>query len=199
MVRLRISLREHHEGAGDAAVSYELLGPVQHVLVAVPLGARLHRGGVGSAARLRQRVGRDLLTRGERRTQSPLLLLCAGDEDRIAAQRLHRQDQGGGGAGFGDLLDAHADGDARARDASVFLWERDAEDAVGREQRLDVLRILGALIDLGRARRDSVLDELANGFPDRELLLRELEVHVRADYRSKSRAMTRRWIWFEPS
>src|SRR5256886_15720740 len=190
MVRLRISLREHHEGAGDAAVSYELLGPVQHVLVAVPLGARLHRGGVGSAARLRQRIGRDLLTRGERRTQAPLLLLGAGDEGRIAAQRPYPTGQEGGGASPGELPCAPLDGDARARDASIFLWERDAEDAVGREQRLDVLRILGALIDLGRAGGDLVLDELADRFPDRELLLRELEVHVRADYRSKSLAMT---------
>src|SRR5205814_6097348 len=88
-----LGLGEHHQRAGDAAVGDELLGAAEHVLVAVPLGARLHGRRVRSAARLGQRVGGDLLAGCERRTQSLFLLLASGDEDGVGAESLYREDE----------------------------------------------------------------------------------------------------------
>src|SRR5262249_34845656 len=53
--------------------------------------------------------------------------------------------------------------------------------AVLGEEPLDVLRVLLPLVDLRGPRRDLVLHEFADGVADRELLLREVEVHL-ADY-----------------
>ena len=94
MVSAGIGLREHDQGARDAAVRDELLGPVEHVLVAVFLGAGLHGRGVGAAARLGQRVGRDLFPRGQRGAEPLLLLLGSRDQDRVRAEGLDREDQG---------------------------------------------------------------------------------------------------------
>src|SRR5258708_1098924 len=91
---------------------------------------------------------------------------------------MHRKDQRRARARLGDLLDAHADRDARAGDAAVLLWERNAEDSVFREQLLDVLWILARLVDLGRARGNAILDQLADRVPDGDLLRGELEVHL---------------------
>src|SRR5439155_396569 len=187
VIGLRVGLREDDERVRDAAVGDELLAAVQHVLVAVALRSRLHGRRIGAAARLRQRVRGDLLARRERRTQPFLLFLGAGHEDRIAAERLHREDQRRAGASLRNLFDAHADGHARARDAAVLLGKWDAEDAVLRKELLDVLGILALLVDLGRARRDAILDELTDRVANRDLLFRELEVHF-VDYRAMPRA-----------
>src|SRR5207302_7695565 len=61
VVGLRVSLGEDDQRARDAAAGDELLGPVEDVLVAVSLGARLHRRGVGAAAGFRQCVCGNLL------------------------------------------------------------------------------------------------------------------------------------------
>src|SRR5262249_15624244 len=61
--------------------------------------------------------------------------------------------------------------------AAVLLGDRDREHAVLREQLLDVARVLLLLVDLGRPGSDTVLHELADRVPDRELLIREVEVH----------------------
>src|SRR5260370_15981432 len=93
---------------------------------------------------------------------------------------------GGGGDGkdrrrgrtsVGALLDAHEEGAAGAGYPAVLLGERNAEDSVRREERFDVLRILGLLVDLGGARSDPVLDELPDRVPDRDLILGEVEIH----------------------
>src|SRR5207302_7989767 len=204
MIVARVRLREDDERHRDAAMSDELLGSVEHILVAVLLRPRRHRARVGPAARLRECVGSHLLARCERWAEPLLLLLSPRDEDRVGAQRLHREDQRRACARFGDLLDAHADRDAGAGDPAVFLGERNAEDAALRKQLLDVLRILGGLVDLGGARRDPILHELADRVPDRDLLGGEFEVHTVSDYPafyplSSSRAITIRWTWFEPS
>ena len=156
----------------------ELLGSVEDVLVAVPLRAGLHRRGVRTAAGLGKRVRGHLLAGRKRRAQPLFLLLRSRNEDRVRAERLHREYQRRAGACFRDFLDAHTDRDARTGDAAVLLGKRDAEDAVLREQRLDILRILSGLIDLGRARSDAVLNELADRVADRDLLGRELEIHL---------------------
>ena len=56
MIFLGVGLREYDESAGDAAVSDELLGAVEHVITAVLRGSRLHGRGIRAAAWLRQRV-----------------------------------------------------------------------------------------------------------------------------------------------
>ncbi len=172
-----VGLREDDQRPGHAAVCDELLGAADHVVTSDLACTRLHRGRIGSAARLRQRVRRDLLAGGERRTHSLLLLLAARDEDRVGAEGLHREDQRRARAGLGDLLDAHADRDARAGDAAVLLGERDAQDSVVRKQRLDVLGVFAGPVYLRRARRDAILHELADRIPNGNLLRAEFEVH----------------------
>ena len=88
-----IRLRKYDEGAGDAAMRDELLGAVEHVIVAVLDGASPHRSRIRSAARFRQRIGGDPFARSERRAQSLLLLLGSRDENRIGTQCLHSEDQ----------------------------------------------------------------------------------------------------------
>src|SRR5437870_5927588 len=204
MVVAGFGFREDEKGPSHAAVRDELLRAAEDVLVAIPLGARFHGRGVGAASGLGQRVRGHLLSRSQRRAQSLLLLLRSGDEDGVRAQGLDSEDQRRARASFGDLFDAHADRDAGARDATVFLRKRNAEDAVLGEKRLDVLRVLGLRVDLRRAWCDPVLHQFANRVPDRDLLGSELEIHFEFDYpafypRSNSRAITTRCTWFEPS
>src|SRR2546428_649685 len=105
-------------------------------------------------------------------------LLKSLDEYRVRVEGLLREYQRRAGACFRDFLDAHTDRDARTGDAAVLVGKRDAEDAVLREQRLDILRIFSGLIDLGRARSDAVLNEVADRVADGYLLCRELEIHL---------------------
>src|SRR5260370_916422 len=121
----------------------------------------------------------------------------AGHKMRTGAKRLRGREEGRGGECFRAVVDAHEEGDVGARAPAVFLGEGDAQDAVLGKEPFDVLRIFGLLIDLSRTRSDPVLHELSDRVPNRDLLLREIEVHP--GYWITSRAITIRCTWLDPS
>ena len=92
-----------------------------------------------------------------------LLLLGPGDEDRHPAEALHGEDETGRGADAADLLDREAGGEEVAAQAAQPLGEVECEQVVGGQELLDVPRELGRPVDLGRARGDLLVGEVADG------------------------------------
>ncbi|MNS87604.1 hypothetical protein D3C72_1215520 [compost metagenome] len=77
--------RHQREGAGTRRVGDEALGAVDDVVVAIQLGARLQRGGVGAGVRLGQRERDDQLAAGDLRQVFLLLRLGAVHQDALRA------------------------------------------------------------------------------------------------------------------
>ena len=105
------------------------------------------------------------------RQEALLQLVGAVQLDRQRAELLHHQDQRAGRVDLGDLLDRHVQHQrARAR-AAVLGRKRQPEDVLLAQQLADVPRVLGLLVDLGRARRDLLARDLADRLTEVEVLL----------------------------
>ena len=92
---------------------------------------------------------------------------------RRRAELVHRRDQRRGRAYPRDLLDHDAARDRVAPGAAVLLGDVHRVET-GSHQRVEhVERELGRLVDLGSARRDLVVGELAHGCPQHQVLLGE--------------------------
>ena len=165
--------RDDHDEVGDRALADEALGPGDQVLVAVAHGARADRRGVGAGLGLGDGERDQLPPGGEVGDPALLLLVGPGDEERQGAQALDREDEAGRRAGAADLLDREAGGEEVAAEAAEPLGEVDGEDVVGREELLDVPRELGRPVDLGGARGDLLVGEVADGVAQEALLLGE--------------------------
>src|SRR5207302_5107464 len=113
-----------------------------------------------------------------------------------APQRLHAQDQGGGGAELTDFLDGNQQGERAAADATVVRREGDGQHVLLREELFDVPGKFARFVDVGRARFDPLQAEVVHHLTDLPLLLAQAEVH---QVRTRSRAMTTRWTWLVPS
>jgi hypothetical protein len=150
-----IGHREDADHVGDAALGDPDLVAVEHVGVAALLGAGAHRARrVGTAAGFGQRVGGDVLARGELGDVLGLLLLAAGDDDRQGAEFLNRDHQAARSARFRDFFDHLDVGLEREAEAAVFGRERNAEQVVVREQLVDVAGEFAVLVDRRGARSD---------------------------------------------
>jgi hypothetical protein len=171
VARGRVGLREDDVDPGDTGVRDEPLGAVDHVLVALEPGLRAHRRRIRPRPGLGQRVGRQPLAARELRQEALLLLLRTRELDPERAELLHGEDQAARRADLRDLLDRN-EGHQRARaGAAVLVVEHDAEDLVLAEELDDVPRELGALVDLGRPRRDALAREVADQIADLPLLV----------------------------
>src|SRR2546421_819293 len=168
---VRIGLGEDDVQARDACVRDESFGAVEHVLVAVPPGLAAHRRRVRARARLRQRVGGQPLAARELRQEALLLVLGAGELDSQRAELLHGEDQAARGADLRDLLDRDERHQRARAGAPMLLVEHDPEQVVLPEELPDVPRELGAPVDLGRTRRNSLARENANQVADLTLFL----------------------------
>src|SRR6202035_5129912 len=82
---VRVGLGEDGNGVRDAARSDPELAPGDDVLITVSLGACLHAGRIAAGAGLAERVRAELGTTRKLGKQPRLLLLSAGDHQRIAA------------------------------------------------------------------------------------------------------------------
>ncbi len=76
-------------------------------------------------------------------------------------------------ARLGDLLDRDRQHQRAGAGAAVLLPERQSEDVVLGQQLADVPRVLGARVDVVRARRDPLLGDLADRVAEVEVLLRD--------------------------
>src|SRR5436190_7127535 len=166
-----VGLGEDDVDPGNAGVGDEPLGAVDHVLTAFEPRLGAHRGRVRSRPGLAQRIGRQPLAARELRQEALLLLLRAGELDPERAQLLHGEDQAASGADFRDLLDRDERHQRARACAAVHLVEHDPEDLVLAEELDDVPRELGALVDLGRPRRDPLAREVADQIADLALLV----------------------------
>ena len=89
---------------GDRRVRDEALRAGEHPVIAAELGPRRDGGGVRARLGLGQREGGNGLAARQRREPALLLGLGAGEEDRVAAQALDREQLLGGRARPGQLL-----------------------------------------------------------------------------------------------
>ena len=164
---------EHAVEVGDTGVGDPGLGAVDHPLVAVLAGVGDHPARIGAGLGLGQRERRRPLA-GRAARQEPLLqLLGAVELDRQRAELLDHQDQRRRGVGLGDLLDRHVQHQRAGAGAAVLLLERQPQDVLFGQQPAQVVRVLGLLIDLRRARRDPLLRDLADRVAEVQILLRE--------------------------
>jgi hypothetical protein len=92
---------------------------------------------------------------GQRAEQAALLLVVAGGEDGAERHPLHDQQVGGVVADAAQFLHGQG-GRQHAAGATVLLRKRDREQADFAQQVEHVLRILGAAVDGGGARRHLV-------------------------------------------
>src|SRR5438270_4293969 len=79
---LRVGPGEGDEDGRLAGPGDEDLAAVEDVLLAVAFGGRLHRRRIRAGVGLAERVGGELLAGGQWRTETLLLLLASGDQDR---------------------------------------------------------------------------------------------------------------------
>ena len=101
-------------------------------------------------------------------------LLGAVELDRQRAELLDHQDQRCRRVGLGDLLDRHVQHQRAGAGAAVLLLERQPEDVLLGQQLAQVVRVLGPLVHLGRARRDPLLRDLADRVAEVQILLRDV-------------------------
>ncbi len=163
--------REDDVEVRDAEVRDPVLGPVDHPLLAVLDGRRLHPRRVRARLGLGQRERRRPLAGRAPRQEALLQLLGAEQLDRQRAELLHHQDQRARGVDLGDLLDRHVQHQRARAGAAVLGRERQAEDVLLGQQLAHVPRVLGLLVDLGRARRDPLARDLADRLAEIQVLL----------------------------
>jgi hypothetical protein len=173
-----IGLGEDGDGVGDAARGDPDLAAGDDVLVAVALGARLHSRRVTAGAGLAERVRGELGATRQVGQQPSLLLLGPGDHQWIAAERLHREDQGAGRADLGNLFDRDVQRERAARQAPVLGREGQSEEIVLAEEIDHVPREFAAAVDVRGAGCDAVAGDVANRVADHGLLFVESDVHA---------------------
>ena len=175
----RVDGGEDQGDVGMGAVGDEDLGAVQHPVVAVAAGGGAEARGVAARSRLGEGEAAELLARGERGQNLPLLLLVAELHDGIADQRVvHRQDDARGGADPADLLDDQAVGDVVHAGAAVLLGDGHPGEAELARLVEEGARELPALVDLLGPRFDHLFGEAPDLVADLPVLVAELDAHV---------------------
>ncbi|MNN21613.1 hypothetical protein D3C81_1349420 [compost metagenome] len=130
LARRRVGDGEDDHHAGMAAGGDELLGAVQHIVVAVASGAGAQVAGIGTGLGLGEGEGADHLARGQRLQEALLLLLAAVLEDGHAAHRVvHAHDGGAGAVTGGYLLQSHGVGQVAGGRAAPLFRHQHAEEA----------------------------------------------------------------------
>ena len=180
--RLRVGAGEEEEGAGARAVRDPLLRAGDTPAVAVRLGGRAQRAGVGAGVGLGERERAELLAPRERRHEACLLLLGSEREDRKRRRaRVHGDRHADARVRPRELLeDEDVREEVRAR-AAVLLGDADAHEPELRELGIELVREAVVAVPRGRVGRDLGLGEVARERLDLPLVGGQLEVH-RADY-----------------
>src|SRR6266536_114560 len=188
LLRLRHCEEEAQVGFLPAGDEHLLAGdPVD---VAVANRPRFLVRGIGAGVRLGQSKAAELLAAGERNQEPFLLLRVAELLNRVAHERVvDRKNDPRVRADPGDLLDHDRVRNGVHPGAAVFGRDRDAGEPQRARLREDVAGELARLVDRGRAGLDDVFGELPDGGKEERLVLRQLEIHVRAAvYRALARS-----------
>jgi hypothetical protein len=164
----QIGLGIDHQRVGVGAVGDPHLGAVEHPVVALEVGAQLHRDDVGAGVRLGHRQRADMLAGDQLRQVFRLLFRRAVALDLVDAQvRVRAVGQAHRGRGARDFFHRHDVRQVAHARAAVFLVHRDAEDAELAHLLPQVHRELVGAVDLRGARRDLGLRELLHRFAQR--------------------------------
>src|SRR5690606_35575558 len=165
-----------HAAAGDP-----VLPAVQHVAIALALGARGHLGRRAARFGLGDADG-GLVAGEDEAGGEALLLLRAVLQD--GAHRAHvgvHADAASGAAGLHHLLDEHDRLEVRGalgpEPAAIDLRDGHAHEALALQHLHALPWILLGAIGLGRVRRDLGLRDVAHALPEFLDVLRQLEVH----------------------
>lgn len=154
-MRLGIGLGVDHQGVGVGAVGDPHLGAVEHVAVALLVGAQLHADHVGAGARLAHRQRADVLAGNQLGQVLGFLRGGAVAVDLVHAQiGVRAVGQADRGAGAGDFLHRHHVGQVAHVGAAVFLADGHAQHAQVPELAPQIHRELVAAVDFGGARGD---------------------------------------------
>jgi hypothetical protein len=174
---LGVGLGVDDEGVGVAAVGDPHLRAVQHVAVALQVGAQLHRHHVGTGAGLRHRQRADVLAGDQLRQVFRLLRGAAVPADLVHAQvGMGAVGEADRGRGAGDLLHGDDVGEVAHLRAAVLLLGGHAEQAHLAELPPQVGGEQVVAVDLARARQDLVLREIPDGVAQQVDVLAEVEV-----------------------
>ena len=141
------------------------------------LCARHHARGVAAGAGLAEGVGAELRPARQVGKQPCLLLLGAGDHQRISTERLDGEDERARGAHLGHLLDGNVEGQRAAGKAAVLRGEGQREEIVFAEEIHHIPGEFAGAIDLRSAWRDAVASDIAHRLADHGLLFVETDVH----------------------
>ena len=157
---------ENGDQIGRSAVRQPHLLAVQDVLVAVL--DRLRRDGrhVRAERRLRHREGAADVAGRHPRQEVVLLLLRAVLLEHVRHDEVRVDDAGDRHPAAGDLLDAQRVRQERLAQTAVLLGDHQAEQAQLLEPVDDLLRVLVAVLQLGRDRDDLLVHEVADGGED---------------------------------
>jgi hypothetical protein len=177
--QLGLGLGVDHHGVGVGAVGDPHLGAVQQVVAALVLGAQLHADDVAAGARLAHGQRAHVLAADQLGQVFLLLRLAAVALDLVDAQVAVRAvGQADGGAGAADLLHGDHVRQVAHVGAAVLLGHGDAQHAQLAHLGPQVHRGTGRSVDLGRARGDLGLREVAHGVAQGVDVFAKLEVQA---------------------
>ena len=176
----RVGHRHHRVVGGHPGVGDPALGPVQDPGVTVGDRTGLHGRGIRAGLAFGQGVGEHRRAAGHLGQHLLLQLLGRGQQQRHRAELVDRRDERGRRARPGHLLDDdHRRQAVRARPA-VLLRDVHGVEARPDELVVDVGRELPGLVDLGGARGDPIVGQLADRRPQHQVFLGEpVQVEVR--------------------
>jgi len=171
--RVRVRDRKDGQAIGHRALADEPLRAGQHVRVAITDRPGADRGSVGAGLGLGQGERDEVLTAGEARQPTGLLLGRPGERDGQRPELVDREDQAGRGARAAQLLDGEADAQQLPAKTTIGLGEWQGEDVLLGEERLEVPWELAGPVDLGRTWRDTLVGERPDRVTQESLGLRE--------------------------
>src|SRR5206468_3680575 len=125
-------------------------------------------------ARLGQREGRRHLARREPGQEPALLLLVARERDGVAAQVLHEEDRGGGGAGPRHFLGGEAERQPAGSAPAVLLGDVEAHQPLLRQELQLLVRVLAGLIDARGEGGDALARDLPREVADGALVVAQV-------------------------
>ena len=176
---VEVGLGVDHQRVGDRTVGDPHLVAVQHVAIALLVGAGLHRHHVAAGAGLGHCERTDVFARDQLWQIFPFLRLVAVALDLVDAQvGVRAVAQADRGARAADLLHRDHVGEVAHVRAAVFLGHGDAQDTELAHLAPEIHRELVAAVDLGRALLDLGLRERVHGIAQRVDVFAEHEVQA---------------------
>ena len=185
--------REHDENFAHRALGDEHLRAIEDPGASLADRGGAQRGGVGSAARLGQTPGRELLSGSDVGNVLLAQFLAAEAEQVGSAEAVVRGDgERQGAVEAGDLLDHHGDRDGVEGRSSQLLGHRHSQQAQLSQLRDDLARESLFAVPLLRVRLDLPQAEVADHRDELSLAFGRLEVHQETRLQCSGRSASAR-------